>query len=372
MSWEEVELGSIVNIKTGKLDANASDINGIYPFFTCSKEISKINKFAYDCEAVLVAGNGDLNVKYYNGKFNAYQRTYIIESIDKLVVNVKYLYYFLEIYIKFLRNQSIGGVIKYIKLGNLTKAKIPLPPLSVQKEIVSKLDQADALRQKDQTLLSYYDELAQSIFYEMFGDPVLNEKGWEVKSLGDICTKIGSGATPRGGNSSYKEEGISLIRSLNVHDLYFKMDNLAFIDDTQAKKLKNVIVEENDVLFNITGASVCRTCIVPNNILPARVNQHVSILRVINNIFSPIFLVYTLSSIPKKRELLNLSSSGGATREAITKTQLENIEIISPPIELQNQFAEIIENIEKQKALVQEQATQSENLFQALLQESFG
>ena len=78
-----MKLKELVKIRTGKLDANASDENGDYPFFTCSKNPLRINNYSYDCECVLVAGNGDLNVKYYNGKFDAYQRTYIIQTVDK-------------------------------------------------------------------------------------------------------------------------------------------------------------------------------------------------------------------------------------------------------------------------------------------------
>src|SRR5699024_10375690 len=90
--------------------------------------------------------------------------------------------------------------------------------------------------------------------------------------LEDLTTKIGSGATPKGGKNSYKESGIRLIRSLNIYDLEFDKDGLAFIDDEQAEKLSNVEVEKDDVLINITGASVARCCKVPNDILPARVN----------------------------------------------------------------------------------------------------
>ena len=134
--WKEVELGNLVNIKTGKLDANKQDKNGIYPFFTCSEKISRINTWAYDCECVLVAGNGDLNVKYYQGKFNAYQRTYIIESKNKKELEVMYLYHFLNKYVEVLRNNSIGGVIKYIKLGDLSGIKFPLPPITIQKKTI--------------------------------------------------------------------------------------------------------------------------------------------------------------------------------------------------------------------------------------------
>ena len=101
----------------------------------------------------------------------------------------------------------------------------------------------------------------------------------KTKTLDEITTKIGSGATPRGGQNAYQEEGISLIRSQNVYDFSFSKGGLAFITDEQAKKLNNVTVEKGDVLLNITGDSIARTCIVPDEILPARVNQHVSIIR---------------------------------------------------------------------------------------------
>ena len=104
--------------------------------------------------------------------------------------------------------------------------------------------------------------------------------GWEIKKLGDICSKLASGATPTGGDSSYKTSGISLIRSQNVLDFTFSHNGLAFIDDDQAKKLKNVEIQEKDILINITGDSVARCCTVPNKVLPARVNQHVMIIRV--------------------------------------------------------------------------------------------
>ena len=136
-----VKLGELTKIKTGKLDANAASPNGKYPFFTCSRTPLKIDKYSYDCECVLVAGNGDLNVKYYRGKFDAYQRTYIIQAINSEVF-VPYIYFFLDNYLGTLRGLAIGGVIKYIKLGNLTEAEVPLPSLDEQKKIAAILDKA--------------------------------------------------------------------------------------------------------------------------------------------------------------------------------------------------------------------------------------
>ena len=165
----KVLLGNLVNVKTGKLDANQADINGKYPFFTCSKEISKINSYSYDCECVLIAGNGDLNVKYYNGKFEAYQRTYILTSIDSNSLSNKYLYWFMNRYIVQLRNQSIGGVIKYIKLGDLTNISLSLPTIDDQRRIVRIFESIERLISKKVFILKALDDLIKSRFVEMFG-----------------------------------------------------------------------------------------------------------------------------------------------------------------------------------------------------------
>ena len=161
---KKVKLGQLVSIQTGKLDANEAVPGGKYPFFTTAKEISCINEYAYDDEVVLVAGNGDLNVKYYKGKFNAYQRTYILTSNSN--VRMKYLYYFLDKYIEVLRYQSIGGVIKYIKLNNLSDAQIPMRSTIEQDKfirILEKLDNEIIIRNKQ---LSELSNLVKSRYFE--------------------------------------------------------------------------------------------------------------------------------------------------------------------------------------------------------------
>ena len=147
--------------------------------------------------------------------------------------------------------------------------------------------------------------------------------------LGDACAKIGSGATPRGGKDTYKSAGIPLIRSQNVLDFSFAADGLAFIDDQQARLLNNVAVQENDVLINITGDSVARVCMAPADYVPARVNQHVAIVRANTQKADPYYLLYSLQFL--KPHLLSIGSSGG-TRNALTKQMLENLEINLPPL----------------------------------------
>ena len=184
----------------------------------------------------------------------------------------------------------------------------------------------------------------------------------QILKFKEITTKIGSGSTPTGGNESYKDSGISLIRSMNVYDFSFKYTGLAFIDEKQANKLKNVTVVENDILLNITGASVARCCMVPNEILPARVNQHVSIIRVDKAIANPKYVLFYINSPSYKSYILGLSASG-ATREALTKEVIENLTIPLPPLPIQQKIAsilsaydELIENNKQRIKLLEEMA----------------
>ncbi len=164
---------------------------------------------------------------------------------------------------------------------------------------------------------------------------------WSTSRMGDITTKIGSGATPRGGKESYKEAGVSLIRSLNVYDFRFDYNDLAFLDNEQAARLSNVEVQPQDILLNITGASVARCCMVPAQVLPARVNQHVAIVRVDPTVCDPAFVFYCINSPDYKHHLLTLAQ-GGATREALTKQTIADFHVPVPPLSTQRKIASVL------------------------------
>ncbi len=185
----------------------------------------------------------------------------------------------------------------------------------------------------------------------------------------DICTKIGSGATPKGGKEAYCEEGISLIRSQNVLDFAFSADGLAFINDLQAEKLKNVIVEEGDVLLNITGDSVARACMVDKKYLPARVNQHVCIVRADLQKAVPSYLLYFLQL--NKEYLLQLAA-GGATRNALTKEMINNLELELPSIKDQQKIAAILDDIQARMDCNNAINENLAVLLQTVYQERFG
>ncbi len=233
-------------------------------------------------------------------------------------------------------------------VSDLKKIKVILPDLTKQKEIAIMLENVNDLLFLHKKQIQQFDDLVKSRFVEMFGDP-MNEENWECASLSEVTNKIGSGATPRGGRESYRKDGITLIRSMNVHDGYFEYKELAHISELQAAQLDNVMVEENDVFINITGASVARSCIVPNEILPARVNQHVAIIRCDEKRLNPVFANNMFLNDSFKKNLLKMGESGGATRQAITKQQLEQLVVIVPPLELQNQFAAFVRQVDKLK-----------------------
>ena len=170
---------------------------------------------------------------------------------------------------------------------------------------------------------------------------------WKEYKLGGITSKIGSGATPKGGKESYLGGNIALIRSQNILDFAFTNSGLVYINKDQASKLNNVEVKENDILLNITGDSVARVCIVPQKILPARVNQHVAIIRG-NDIVDNRYLLYYLQYI--KPYLLSLSQ-GGATRNALTKGMIEQLEIELPSLEQQKNVVAILGSLDNKIAL---------------------
>lgn len=226
-----------------------------------------------------------------------------------------------------------GARMPRAQMNDVLGFEIPVPPLAEQQRIVSLLDEAfeclataKANAEKNlQNARALFESQLQSVFTQ-------RGPGWVENKLKSITTKIGSGATPRGGENSYKTEGISLIRSLNVHDLGFKYAKLAFLDDAQADELSNVEVQPRDVLLNITGASVARCAIVPEDVLPARVNQHVSIIRPIADKLDADFLHYLLISKPYKEQLLRTGEEGGSTRQAITKAQIQEFTVEYPAV----------------------------------------
>lgn len=362
----KVRLGDYVRIRTGKLDANAADQNGKYPFFTCSIVPLCINTYSYDCECVLVAGNGDLNVKYYNGKFDAYQRTYIVESLDNKLLSVPYLYRFMNKYIETLRSISIGGVIKYIKLGNLTEASIHLPTIPKQNEIVDVLSVVDNLIKEVEQQLVDLDMLVKSRFIEMFGDPITNTKRWPADKVEAVCSNIYGGGTPSKSKEEYWNGDIPWISSKDmksdmISDSQIRITNLG-LDNSSAK-----LVPMNSVIMVIRSGILKHTLPVAINTVPVTVNQDLKV-------FIPSASIHYrfLAFLFKMLEKDILAGVRAVTADNIEFDTLKNRKIILPPVQLQNQFASFVTQVDKSKLAIQKSLDELETLKKSLMQQYFG
>ena len=244
-----------------------------------------------------------------------------------------------------------GSTIKHLPKEKLAKLEISYPALDTQKRIANVLSAYDDLIENNRRRIALLEDAARQLYKEWFvrfrfpgheharmidGLP----EGWERRQIRSVTTKLGSGATPRGGEGAYQDSGIKLIRSQNVYDHTFHDDGLAYIDEEQAQKLANVTVLPNDILLNITGASVGRCCLMPDRHLPARVNQHVMIVRPDPTVCQPLFLLHAINQHGNKEALLSIARSGGATREALTKDNVGNFEITLPHRQLISTFEE--------------------------------
>lgn len=269
---------------------------------------------------------------------------------------------------------AVGGVRGSLEWEDFCGMKLPIPSPEKQLEMIREYNVIQNRIALNNQLITKLEETAQATYKQWFvdfefpdenGNPYKSnggkmvwcaelEKeipiGWELRKLKNVCSKIGSGSTPSGGKESYFQSGISLIRSMNVFDFNFSFENLAFIDEQQANKLKNVEVLERDILFNITGVSVARCCIVPTNILPARVNQHVMIIRPFKELYLFYYLLCTLCSTDSKSKLLGISQSG-STREAITKAEIEDFDILLPSSQIMMKFEILMQKVFSRKNL---------------------
>ena len=363
----KVRLGDLTRIKTGKLDANASSPDGVYPFFTCSKEPLRIDSYSYDCECVLVAGNGDLNVKYYHGKFDAYQRTYIIESNGNGKLFMPYLYYFMDGYLDKLRKMSIGGVIKYIKLGNLTDALIELPDYETQKQVVRVLNKVEEVITARQQELQKLDNLVKARFVEMFGIYPANPMGWETGKIRDTVADVRYGSSrPAVDGGKYP---------------YLRMNNITYGGELDLSDVKRIDVPENeldkctvrrgDVLFNRTNSKelVGKTCVYDRDEMMVLAGF---VIRVrVNDRVLPEFLSAFLNTDFSKKTLSEMCKAA-IGQANINAQEMQNIGLYLPPLELQRQFVQFKKQIDKSKVVVQKALDEAQTLFDSLMQEYFG
>lgn len=272
-------------------------------------------------------------------------------------------------YRNIIRNSIQGANISNLKNEHINDLKIAKPPLEDQIRIANILSKAEALISQRKESLRLLDELLKSTFLEMFGDPVRNEKGWGVDLLQKYSTKISSGSTPLGGKEVYQREGKYFIRSQNIRMNFIDYSDAYCISDEIHNKMTRTWIKREDVLLNITGASIGRVATYHGEDDQANVNQHVCIIRTLKNKLNPRFLEYLIAN--DHFQQVSIGSSSGGTREAFTFEMIKNFKVILPPLKLQTQFAHIVEKTEALKAHYQTSLQELENLYGSLSQLAF-
>jgi type I restriction enzyme, S subunit len=239
MNREKVRMAEIVSMRTGKLDSNAAVPDGEYPFFTCSQQTLRINEPAFDTEAVLLGGNnaaGIFPLKYYKGQFNAYQRTYVIESLNPDILNIRFLYYALRPALSHFQSASIGAATQYLTKGILDNFRVALPSISEQDRIASILSAYDDLIDNNRRRIALLEQAARLLYREWFvrlrfpghehvriedGVP----EGWGKKKIAEVCDTVGGG-TPSTKVSDYWDGDITWVVPTDVT----KNDCLVLLD----------------------------------------------------------------------------------------------------------------------------------------------
>ncbi len=319
MTKGKIKKKDILIVKDGATTGKVSFVDNSFPF-----NDAVINEHVFICRTF-----SDINSKY------VFRFLFSEKGQKRILANFK--------------GSAQGG----INLSFAPNTSIPLPPLNEQKQIVEKLDKllakVEAAKERLDKIPGILKKYRQSVLHTAVTGELTKDwreerrllENWDFIRLGDYAVKIGSGATPRGGKSSYRQEGIPLIRSMNVYSEGFKKDGLVYLNENQAYALRNVEVRANDVLLNITGASIGRVCIAPVSMNGARVNQHVCIIRPASKITNKFLQLYL--SAPQMQDFIN-KENYGVTRQALTKQIIENFKIPMPLIEEQK---EIVNRVEK-------------------------
>ena len=387
MNWERVRLGDvckidngyafksknyvsdkgariirITNVQKGKVVDNDPKL---YPFEMLAG-LERYEIFENDIMMSLTGNVGRVG-RFPKEMLPAYinQRVCRIKSIDKKL-DETYLFHFLnsDIFEREAIYASAGIAQLNLSTNWVADYIIPLPPLSVQKEIVEKLDKAAAIREKSKALLSHYDALAESLFIELFGDPISNEKGWEKKKLGEVGN-LSSGSTPSREKKSYFLGDIPWVKTTEVKGEII-LETEEKISQEALKETSCKLNPKGSIVIAMYGQGKTRGRIGILGI-DAATNQACCVIEK-NEKVNSVFLFNQLKML--YQDLRNLGRGGNQPN--LNVGILKDYKILFPPLSLQIKFAEMVENIEKQKARAKAEIEQSEAVFQALLQESFG
>lgn len=314
---------------------------------------------------ILIGMDGEFNLARWVGDDALLnQRVCKIEAKDGKL-SEEFLCHFLPLELKKIEAKTSFATVKHLSVRDINGIQIQLPPLPTQQRIANILDKADALRKKDIQLLQHYDALAQSLFIDMFGDPVKNEMGWELRTMENVCNKITDGTHQ---SPHFVESGIPFLFVSNIVDNQIDYSTKKYINESEFEILnKRTPIEIGNILLTTVG-SYGNPAIIESNRKFA-FQRHIAFLKPNHKKINFRFLYSSLKSDFVQRQIDKKVK--GVAQKTLNLVELKKLNTIYPPIELQNQFAIQIQNIEQQKEKVKAQMQASEQLFQALLQKAF-
>lgn len=288
----------------------------------------------------------------------------------------EYLYFFLRSQKERFVRDGVGGAQPNISAGYLKNIEMELPALEEQRIIVDVLNKLVEIIEKRNQELEKMDELVKSRFMELFGDPVSNPMGWQVKRLKQISSLITNGNTPKGGSENYVTDGIMFLRSQNVWRNRIELDDVAYIDESTHLSMAKSRVHDKDILITKTGrintenSSLGRAALFRGADNSANINGHIYLVR-LNESVVPEYVVAILTGESYRRYIRRVCV-GGIDKRQINLDQVENFPIILPPKESQEKFSAFVEQVDKSKLAVQKSLDELETLKKSLMQQYFG
>jgi len=319
-------------------------------------------KFVVNNGDYLIGMDGDFRMsEWQGGKALLNQRVCKIWSKSENILNDKYLLYLLPRELKFIEDTTSFATVKHLSIKKIKDIKIPLPPLPTQKKIASILDEADTLRQLNKQLITKYDALTQSLFLEMFGDPVANPMGWEKKQISLLLENVNKI------DKNYNEKIIDYIDIASIDNSKNIIISSTKYSLEEKPSRAQQILTKGDILFSTVRPNLKNIAINNSNGFIASTGFF--IFRTKTSSLNPSFLFELLKTDSVTNYFVGITS--GANYPAVKSSDVKKVHIVVPPIHLQNQFAERVAVIEQQKAQAQQSLQKSEDLFNSLLQKAF-
>ena len=363
--WEIKKLGEVCEILDHlRVPITKKDRReGVYPYYGASGIQDYVDSYIFDGRYLLVGEDGakwganDKSAYIIEGKSWVNNHAHILKLND--IISDRLVEYYLVS--KDLQEYITGAVVPKLTQQALRNIPIPVPPREEQERIVEELDCLSGVIEKKREQLKQLDALAQSIFYQMFGDPITNEKGWKVKKLGEVCNKITDGT--HNSPKSFPSGVYMYVTAKNIKKDGFDLSNITYVSEDVHKSIYsrcNPVF--GDILYIKDGAT---TGIAMINSLKEEFSllSSVALLKCNYDMVSNIFIKEVLNSTSKYNEIRG--NMGGAAITRLTINKIENIYIPLPPLALQQEFADKIEAIEKQKELIKKSISETETLFNA-------